>query len=101
MKTTIKRLYYAYKNSLKLQTGDKVVVPREVIINWIEQAVKEANDGQKRTRKVASIFQLCELNPHDSEKMQFGAHLQTLSENSTYDALIQNQSETVFAELYV
>ena len=36
IKTTIKRLYYAYKNSLKLQTGDKVVVPREVIINWIE-----------------------------------------------------------------
>jgi len=100
IKTIVKKLYYAYKNSLKLETGQKVEVPREQIITWIEQAVREVDVGQRRTRKIASIFEQCGLNPHDLEKVQLGMHLQSLSEDSIYDSLIQNQKETNFAELY-
>jgi len=66
----------------------------------IEQAVREVDVGQRRTRKIASIFEQCGLNPHDLEKVQLGMHLQSLSEDSIYDSLIQNQKETNFAELY-
>ena len=100
VKTTVKRLYYAYKNSLKLETGQKVVVPREQIISWIEQAVHEVDIGQRRTRKVATIFDSCGVNPHDMEKVQFAHHLQTLSEDSIYDSLIQHQKETNFVALF-
>ena len=101
IKTIIKRLYYAHKNSLKLETGQKVEVPREQIISWIEQAVHEVDAGQRRTRKNAEIFYQCGLNPHDTDKIKFGAHLQSLSEDSIYNSLIEHQKETNFAELYV
>ena len=101
IKTTVKNLYYAFKNAQKLETGQKVIVPREQIISWIEQAVREANLGQRKTRKVANIFDLCGLNPLDTEKVQFGNHLQSLSQDSIYDSLIQHQKETDFAQLYV
>ena len=47
IKTIVKRLYYAHKNSLKLETGKKVEVLREQIISWIEQAVHEVHAGQR------------------------------------------------------
>ena len=67
VKTTIKRLYYAYKNSLKLETGQKVVVPREQIISWIEQAAHEADIGQRQMRKLPPYLIYVGLNPHNLE----------------------------------
>ena len=101
IKTIIKRLYYAHKNSLKLETGQKVEVPREQIISWIGQAVHEVDAGQRRTRKNAEFFFQCGLNLQNTDKIKFGAHLQSLSENSIYNSLIQHQKETNFTELYV
>ena len=93
IKTIIKRLYYVHKNSLKLEPGQKVEVPREQIIGWIEQAVHEVHAGQRRTRKNAENFGQCGLNPHDTKKMKFGAHLQSLSEDSVYNILTNSTSE--------
>ena len=93
IKTIIKRLYYVHKNSLKLEPGQKVEVPREQIISWIEQAVHEVHAGQRRTRKIAEIFDQCGLNPHDTKKIKFGAHLQSLSEDSVYNILTNSTSE--------
>ena len=81
IKTIIKRLFYAHKNSLKLEPGQKVEVPREQIISWIEQAVHKVDVNQ------------CGLNPHDTEKIKFGAHLQSLSEDSIYNILTNSTSE--------
>ena len=73
IKTIIKRLYYVHKNSLKLEPGQKVEVPREQIISWIEQAVHEVHADQRRTRKIAEIFYQCGLIPHGTKKIKFGA----------------------------
>ena len=77
-KTYIKGLYYQYKNSLNLKTGEKVTVPREMLVKWVEQAIQHSNDKQKRTRGIADVFGQCGLNPYDMEKTQFGAHLESL-----------------------
>ena len=90
-KKFIHNKYYEYKNSLGLKTGQKVNVPREQIISWIEQAIQHENSKQRLTRKVAHIFAKCGLDPYDMEKSAFAAHLESLSEESIYNALIQNQ----------
>ena len=82
-----------HKNSLKLETGQKVEVPREQITSWIKQAVHEVDAGQKRTRKNAEFCNQCGLNPHDTKKIKFGAHLQSLSEDSVYNKLTNSTSE--------
>ena len=74
--------YYKYKNSLGLSTGEKVNVPREQIISWIEQAIAHLNEKQKKTHKVAPIFAKCGLDSYDMEKNAFAAHVQTLCENN-------------------
>ena len=83
--------YYEYKNSLHLQTGQKVNVPREQIISWVEEAIQHHNAKQKQTRKVAQIFAKCGLDPFDMEKGAFKAHLETLKEDSIYNSLVKNQ----------
>ena len=91
VKVYIKRLYYEYKNSLQLKTGDKVSVPREIMVKWVEEALQNCNDKQKRSRAIAAVFAQCGLSPFDMDKSQFCAHLESISEDSIYNALIQNQ----------
>ena len=95
IKTIIKRLYYAHKNSLKLEPGQKVEVPREQIISWIEQAVHEVHADQRRTRKIAEIH----MTPKRLSLVPTSNHYQK-TPYTTY-SLIQHQKETNFAELYV
>jgi len=96
IKSHIRNSYVSYKNSLQLETGAKVIVPRETMITWIEQAVRAVDAKQRKTRKIASVFTQCGLNPHDMEKVDFGSHLQSLSEDSIYNSLIQNQRTVEF-----
>ena len=90
-KKYIQEKYYEFKHWLGVATGQKIKVPREQIISWIEQAVVHLNNKQKQTRKVARIFAKCGLDIYDFEKNAFASHLETLSEDSIYNALIQNQ----------
>ena len=50
-KKFIQSKYYEYKTSLGLKTGQKVNVPREAIISWIEQAIEHLNAKQKKKRE--------------------------------------------------
>ena len=99
IKTIVKRLYHAFENSLFLKTGEKVIVPREKIVEWMEIAVQKVNDDNKRTRAAAMAFTKCGMNPHDFEKTEFAKHLETLCEDSIYYALINNQTATDLAPL--
>ena len=51
---------------------------------------------QRKTRKIASVFTQCALNPHDMKKVEFDSHFQSLSDDSIYDSLIQNQHTVEF-----
>ena len=44
VKSNIKTQYHAYKNSLKLKTGENVSVPRELFVQWVENAFQFYNE---------------------------------------------------------
>ena len=101
IKTIIKRLYYAHKNSLKLEPGQKVEVPREQIISWIEQAVHEVHADQGELEKLLKFFvnaALTHMTPKRLSLVPTSNHYQK-TPYTTY-SLIQHQKETNFAELY-
>ena len=60
-------------------------------MQWVENAVHKGNQDNRKNRGVAALFTKCGMNPDDLEKEQFSAHLTSLSEDSIYFALIQNQ----------
>ena len=62
--------------------------------NKIEEAVAHQNNNQKQNRKIAHIFAKCGMDPLDMEIPAFAAHLETLSQDSIYNSLIQNQQAT-------
>ena len=72
---TFRTITKSTRTPLGYSTGEKVNIPREQIISWIEQAIAHLNEKQKKTRKVASIFAKCGLDSYDMEKNAFAAHL--------------------------
>ena len=50
------------------------------------------------SRNVASIFDIFGLNPYKTEMVQFGAHLQSLLDYSTYGFLMQHQKKNKLSE---
>jgi hypothetical protein len=91
LKRLIRTSYYSHKTNLTLGTGEKVRVSRETLVNWIEKAFKEIGQAQKQSRKIAATFRKCGLDMYDDVKAEFAKHLESLSEDSVYNALIQHQ----------
>ena len=78
VKKNIRTLYYEYKNSLNLKTGEKVCVPREMLVKWVEEALKQCNDKQKKTRAIANVFAQCALSPFDKNTFNLKKHISPL-----------------------
>ena len=70
VKTYVRRLCNAYKNSMKILTAQKLKVPQE-----------------KKMFVGLHIFAKCGMNPFDLEKPAYAAHLET-SQDSIYNSLI-------------
>ena len=75
VKKNIRTLYYEYKNSLNLKTGGKVCVPIEMLVKWVEEALKQCNDKQKKTRAIANVFAQCALSPFDKNTFNLKKHI--------------------------
>jgi hypothetical protein len=46
LKSKMQNLYYKYKSTLALNTGDKVSVSREHLVEWMEEASGEIESSQ-------------------------------------------------------
>ncbi len=92
LKQRFKQLYTAYKLRNDPGAGKKVKVKRDDVLLWLEQAICEFNeknhDGrllEKSFKKYGQDFRVAGFPE------EFKAHLQSLSENTIYEALINNQ----------
>ena len=91
IKKIIKDKYHEYRMSLTFEEQTKVKVPRELFVSWVEIALREVNNKQCLTQQVRKTFQKCGLDPYDDEKLEMARWLESLSKETLYNALIQNQ----------
>ena len=102
IKTIIKRLYSAHKNSLKLEPGQKVEVPREQIISGLSKQCTKCMPIKGELEKMLKFLinaALTHMTPKRLSLVPTSNHYQK-TPYTTY-SLIQHQKETNFAELYV
>jgi DDE superfamily endonuclease len=97
IKQLIKEKYYEYRMTLSFEEQTKVKVPRELFVTWVEYALQQVHQSQLRNSAIRKTFEKCGLDPYDEEKVLFAKHLESLANESLYNALIQGQSA---AELF-
>ena len=69
----------------------KVKIPRDVLINIIEESIKKMNRLQQQKPTIRSMFQKAEQDPVVNCEEQFKMHLDSLQKNSMYKTIINNQ----------
>ena len=77
---------------MNIPTGQKLNVTRAQIVHWIEEVVAHQNN-QKQSKDRAHFCQIWH-EPLRHGKPASAAHLETLSQDSFYNSLIQNQQAT-------
>ena len=69
----------------------RLKISREQLVEFVEQSFDEINAEQKRNRSISRSFQICGLDPWSTDLREFKEHLDSLSTNRVYEALIQHQ----------
>lgn len=90
-KNGIKKRYYAWRMEQSPKAGQKLKIPRETFIHWVEEAFKALHDSQVLSKDVQKTFQKCGLDPYDDLKLSFEAHLTSMGNEQVYNSLLQNQ----------
>ena len=96
LKRLIRRQYHDHihrilqddARSSKFKAGDKVTIPRETLIEFVEKAYDEINSDNIRIRWIAESFNKCGLNPWGDDTC-FLKHLDKLNESGMYKALTE------------
>lgn len=92
LKQRFKQLYTAYKLRNDPGAGKKVKVKRDDVLLWLEQAIGDFNEKNLEGRLLEKSFKKYGQDFRvDGFSEEFKAHLHSLSENTIYEALINNQ----------
>jgi len=84
----IHRILQDDARSSKFKPGDKVAIPRETLIDFVEKAYDDINSDNIRIRSIAESFNKCALNPWGDDTC-FLKHLDKLNESGMYKALTE------------
>jgi hypothetical protein len=92
LKQRFKQLYTAYKLRNDPGAGKKVKVKRDDVLLWLEQAIGDFNEKNLEGRLLEKSFKKYGQDFRvDGFSEEFKAHLHSLSENTIYEALLNNQ----------
>jgi len=75
--------------------GQTLKISREELTLMVETAFDKINNDQKCKMSIYQSFKLCRLNPRDEELVEFKEHLDSLSANSIYSSLLNNQKALI------
>ncbi|KAH9100707.1 hypothetical protein Ae201684P_006901 [Aphanomyces euteiches] len=78
-----------YKEAQDLKAGEVFRVPREKLIDIIEEVYDDINIDNERKRWIASGFELCGLHP-EGDLSLFKQHLASLEQNKVYAAMMSS-----------
>ena len=105
IKALIKKYYYDWRRSFIIEERSKIArnggdphtriklkMKVDQMTTIIEQACKQFNDQQKRTRSVAQTFRKAGQDPWYDCREEFQEHLQSLSTMSLYGSAIEYQN---------
>ena len=91
VKQVVTRFYRAWKLTQEVPAGGKYIVSRELLVEWIEKAVKEFSRDNRLNRAIYESFQLCGFDFVDHEKRMFRKHIDSLKKEVVYQSLLDNQ----------
>ena len=93
LKDYIRRAYHQFLTEKlgAVVPGQTLKISREELTLMVETAFNKINDEQKRKMSIYQSFKLCGLSPWDEELVEFKGHLDSLSTNSIYASLLNNQ----------
>jgi hypothetical protein len=95
LKQHIKSAYYRFRDELFNDAekcpkpGDKIKVPREKVLGFIEEAYDHINKSNLANRWIAHGFRICGQDPYFGDLSDFDAHLMSLEENEIYSLMIK------------
>ena len=75
--------------------GQTLKISCEELTLMVETAFDKINNDQKRKMSIYQSFKLCGLNPWDEELVEFKEDLDSLSANSIYSSLLNNQEALI------
>ena len=98
LKEKVRLHYYKYIRGLNSKPGDKLIISRKVLMNFIVSSYNEINNEQIYDRTIAESFNKCGVNPYslDSDLESFRRHLDSLNEVKAYELLIQTNHHEEF-----
>ena len=85
--------------TIDLDKQTKVTVPRELFVEWVEKAFKKFQDEQRLKLDIRRVFQKCGLDPYTDDTAQLDQHLQSLSKEALYMALLEGQTGLNFVDI--
>jgi hypothetical protein len=102
LKAMVKQEYYRFitENQDAFTPGEKIKVPRERLVSFIENAFHKVNDGQRKKRMIAASFRTCGLDPFATDLMEFTKHLDHLSESQVYNKLLEKNAAVKLDETH-
>ncbi len=96
LKQSFKRMYCSWKMQNDPGPGGKYKVPRDNVIQWIEDSVRSFNQNQEDNKGIAHAFKKYGQDFRCEESLDFVQHLSTFSENCIYSSLLENQTAVDF-----
>ncbi|MGH7955200.1 MAG: hypothetical protein ACREOZ_04490 [Gloeomargaritales cyanobacterium] len=102
LKTEVRLQYAQQMRNFPSKPGDKMVVTREDLVGFIENATNKINNDQIRGRTIASAFNTCGVNPYATEEQLkiFENHLTKLSrDGELYKSLLKQNEHILFGKI--
>jgi len=92
-KSAVKKRYHLYRSGLPINIGEKISVPRETLLGFILDAIKEINEQNDDVQFIRDAFCRCGMNPWSKEHSLhlFRQHLDNLEENDVLRTMLSNQ----------
>jgi hypothetical protein len=99
----VKNKYHIYRSGLPINIGQKISVPRETVVGFILDAIKEINDHNNDKQFITDAFKRCGLNPwsHTKSLEAFRQHLDKLESNEVLRGMLLNQKALDLVTLQV
>lgn len=96
IKRLIRKAYHQkideYLDDGTLKPGDKVAIRREDVVDFVEGAYNQINEGEKVERTLAAGFEKCGLNFRATSNQMFWDHLDSLNDDGIYKVLTETHT---------
>jgi hypothetical protein len=92
-KAAVKKRYHKYWSEVPLNIGEKISVPRDTLVDFDLDAIKEINEQNDDTPFIMNAFKTCGLNPcsKTNSLAAFEEHLDKLQANNVMKAMLSNR----------